>query len=136
MNKMNKKGFTLIEMLVVIAIIAVLVSIIIPTVSSSTDRAKAAADAANLRSAKAVIATMILEGKVDNSTAAATVTAAACGVPETGNYGEDADFSASVATTGDITVKYGNLGINELADIADNGKQDGSAAGSTAPSNG
>ena len=50
MNKMNKKGFTLIEMLVVIAIIAVLVAIIIPTVSNSTMKAKGAADAANLRS--------------------------------------------------------------------------------------
>ena len=46
----NKKGFTLIEMLVVIAIIAVLVSIIIPTVTSATTKAEAAADAANLRS--------------------------------------------------------------------------------------
>ena len=58
MNKMNKKGFTLIEMLVVIAIIAVLVAIIIPTVSSATTKAKAAADAANLRAA-------VAEGTVD-----------------------------------------------------------------------
>ena len=51
MNKrLNKKGFTLIEMLVVIAIIAVLVAIIIPVVVSSTDKAEAATDAANLRS--------------------------------------------------------------------------------------
>ena len=49
--KVNKKGFTLIEMLVVIAIIAVLVSIVIPTVSSATTKAKAATDAANLRAA-------------------------------------------------------------------------------------
>ena len=46
----NKKGFTLVEMLVVIAIIAVLVAIIIPTVLSATTKAKAATDAANLRS--------------------------------------------------------------------------------------
>ena len=45
----NKKGFTLIEMLVVIAIIAVLVTIIIPTIDNSTIKAKAATDAANLR---------------------------------------------------------------------------------------
>lgn len=50
MKKENKKGFTLIEMLVVIAIIAVLVAIIIPTVTSATGKAKAATDAANLRS--------------------------------------------------------------------------------------
>lgn len=60
MNKMNKKGFTLIEMLVVIAIIAVLVSIIIPTVTNATDRAAAATNAANLRSVKAELATAIL----------------------------------------------------------------------------
>ena len=46
----NKKGFTLIEMLVVIAIIAVLVSIVIPVVTNSTAKAEAAADASNLRS--------------------------------------------------------------------------------------
>lgn len=56
MNKMNKKGFTLIEMLVVIAIIAVLVSIIVPVVGNSTTKAKAAADAANLRSVAASVA--------------------------------------------------------------------------------
>ena len=46
----NSKGFTLIEMLIVIAIIAVLVSIVIPTVTSSATKAEAAVDAANLRS--------------------------------------------------------------------------------------
>ena len=62
MKKMNKKGFTLIEMLVVIAIIAVMVSIIIPTVMNSTNKANAAATAANLRSLKAEITTSILTG--------------------------------------------------------------------------
>ena len=65
MNKMNKKGFTLIEMLVVIAIIAVLVAIIIPTVSSATTKAKAAADAANLRSLVAEATTDLLAGNTE-----------------------------------------------------------------------
>ena len=60
--KMNKKGFTLIEMLVVIAIIAILVAIIVPTVTSATTKAKAATDAANLRSAKAVAVIGVLDG--------------------------------------------------------------------------
>ena len=60
MKKMNKKGFTLIEMLVVIAIIAVLVSIVIPTVSSATEKAKEAADAANIRAAIAEVTTNAL----------------------------------------------------------------------------
>ena len=49
-KRLDKKGFTLIEMLVVIAIIAVLVAIIIPVAVSATTKANAATDAANLRS--------------------------------------------------------------------------------------
>ena len=45
-----RRGFTLVEMLVVIAIIAVLVAILIPTVTAATTKAKAGTDAANLRS--------------------------------------------------------------------------------------
>lgn len=61
MKKMrNRKGFTLIEMLIVIAIIAVLVSVIIPVVSGGTDKASAATNAANLRSVEGEIVTMML----------------------------------------------------------------------------
>lgn len=58
--KHNKKGFTLIEMMIVIAIIAVLVSIIIPVVGSSTTKAAAAANAANLRG----VAGQVTSGKL------------------------------------------------------------------------
>ena len=46
----NKKGFTLMEMLIVVAIIAILVAIAIPTFSGSLDKANAATDLANIRS--------------------------------------------------------------------------------------
>ena len=49
----NKKGFTLMEMLIVVAIIVILVSISIPVFSSQLNSAKEATDAANLRAAKA-----------------------------------------------------------------------------------
>lgn len=45
----NRKGFTLIEMLVVIAIIALLASILIPTVTTALTRAKAVSCGSNLR---------------------------------------------------------------------------------------
>ena len=45
----KKKGFTLMEMMIVVAIIAVLIAIIIPTFSGALNRAYAAADEANLR---------------------------------------------------------------------------------------
>ena len=47
----NKKGFTLIELLAVVAVIAILVAIVIPSVMKTGDRANAAADAANLKTA-------------------------------------------------------------------------------------
>ena len=47
----NKKGFTLIEMLVVVAIIAILIAISIPVVGSALEKAREATDTANERSA-------------------------------------------------------------------------------------
>ena len=51
--KENKKGFTLAELLIVVAIIAVLVAISIPIFTSQLERARDAASVANLRSAYA-----------------------------------------------------------------------------------
>lgn len=49
----NKKGFTLMEMLIVVAIIAVLVAIAIPVFNGALTKSKEAADVANLRAAYA-----------------------------------------------------------------------------------
>lgn len=54
MRKMkNSKGFTLMEMLIVVAIIAILVAIMIPTLTTQLERARETADLANIRSAYA-----------------------------------------------------------------------------------
>ena len=55
MNKTNKKGFTLAELLIVVAIIAVLVAIAIPVFTTQLEKSKEAFDAANLRAAYAEI---------------------------------------------------------------------------------
>lgn len=50
--KLKKQGgFTLIEMLIVVAIIAILIAIAIPMVNSALERAREATDEANMRAA-------------------------------------------------------------------------------------
>ena len=68
----NKKGFTLMEMLIVVAIIAVLVAIAIPTFTSSLNKAKGATDAANIRAGYASMMLQVLEGDLNGNTATIT----------------------------------------------------------------
>lgn len=73
MKKMNKKGFTLAELLIVVAIIAVLVAIAIPVFSAQLEKSREATDAANLRSAYAEVVAAGLQG--DEANYSKTVTA-------------------------------------------------------------
>lgn len=60
-NKLKRKsGFTLIEMLIVVAIIAILVAVSIPMMTGALDNARAQTDAANLRAAKAEAMILIM----------------------------------------------------------------------------
>lgn len=62
MMKQNKNGFTLMEMLIVIAIIAVLIAVAIPVFASQLEKAREATDLANVRSAYAQVSTEALLG--------------------------------------------------------------------------
>lgn len=71
MNKLKKQGgFTLIEMLIVVAIIAILIAIAIPMVNSALERAREATDSANERAATglAMVAYMTYEPTSDDAT--------------------------------------------------------------------
>lgn len=57
MNKNKNKGFTLAELLIVVAIIGVLVAISIPIFTSQLEKAREATDAANIRSQYAEVMT-------------------------------------------------------------------------------
>lgn len=57
MKKNNKRGFTLAELLIVVAIIAVLVAIAIPVFTTQLEKSREATDVANIRSAYASLMT-------------------------------------------------------------------------------
>lgn len=59
-KKLNKKGFTLAELLVVVAILAILVAVSIPIFTSQISKARESTDLANIRAAKAVAASKYL----------------------------------------------------------------------------
>ena len=118
----NKKGFTLIEMLVVIAIIAVLVAIIIPVVSSATDKAAAATNAANLRSFKAELTAAYLSHDTDKVTVTKTSTGYNVVLPD--NTGIKTPAMKDVGT---ITKCDAGVGLESTANSGFNVTFDGSA---------
>jgi type IV pilus assembly protein PilA len=61
----NKKGFTLAELLIVVAIVAVLVAISIPVFTSKLEKAREATDVANMRAAKAAAVALYLDSDSD-----------------------------------------------------------------------
>ena len=61
-NRKNKKGFTLAELLIVVAIIGVLVAVSIPIFTAQLEKSREATDAANIRSAYAEVIANSLSG--------------------------------------------------------------------------
>lgn len=69
MKKNNKKGFTLAELLIVVAIIAVLVAVAIPVFTTQLEKSREATDVANIRSAyAALMADYIANGSASTAT--------------------------------------------------------------------
>ena len=69
MKKMNKKGFTLMEMLIVIAIIAILIAIAIPTFTAALEKSRQKTDLANARALKSLVVAQYMaadEGEAGN----------------------------------------------------------------------
>ena len=72
----NNKGFTLAELLIVVAIIAVLVAIAIPVFTTQLEKSREATDMSNLRAAYAeVVANYLANGAKTGSTPSTTTSA-------------------------------------------------------------
>ena len=103
MNKIkNSKGFTLMEMLIVVAIIAILVAIAIPTFNNSLNKARVATDEANIRAGYANVMADILLNQMEvgttNDGADATYTLLVDGTVKK-------DGATPVPTTAEYTTK-------------------------------
>ena len=62
--KLNRRGFTMAELLIVVAIVAILVAIAIPYLTSGLEKSRETADIANVRSAFASIVNGYIESGV------------------------------------------------------------------------
>lgn len=121
MKKNNKKGFTLAELLIVVAIIAVLVAIAIPVFTAQLHRAQDATDLANIRSYYAELQTeALMNGKID-STKLGTI-AAGGNLPLNGGTVKLNNLSVTIADNG-------NNGYTFTWECASHGSNAGESSG-------
>jgi len=111
-NRKNNKGFSLVEMIVVIAIMAVMVGVLAPTLMRYVEKARVSKDIAAIGEVKNAVQLAVNEETVFNAIRDAEATAT----------GEDADKTLSIEMDfegGSGKVDLGAAGCNELeAEVA------------------
>ena len=84
--KMNKKGFTLMEMLIVIAIIAILIAIAIPTFTAALEKSRQKTDLANARALKSLVVAQYMAADDSDPTTPVNVRNAINGAKKDSDY--------------------------------------------------
>ncbi len=102
----NKKGFTLMEMLIVVAIIAVLVAIAIPVFNGALTKSKEAADVANIRAAYAEWQVAIL---TDNKAIPTDEEGFLAKIPDSAKLNYNKGDADKLTYTYDTTKKVGTI---------------------------
>lgn len=116
MKKNNRKGFTIVELVIVIAVIAILAGVLIPTFASITTKAK---DSAALQEAtnayKEAYAEAISDGKIDN-TDVITIKNAEGNIEWTFTFTDDKTASVTPPTDFGYTVAVtnGTVGVTRI----------------------
>ena len=128
MKKNNKKGFTLAELLIVVAIIAVLTAIAIPIFTSQLEKSREATDVSNIRSYYAEIATALLSGELSDSGATGTRATTQVGNNKTATVDGLVD-AASSGDTYTVTVAIAATDVVQTTDNWQSGDQ--TVAGTT-----
>ena len=117
-TKEDKKGFTLAELLIVVAIIGVLVAISVPIFTAQLKKATVATNQANARSAKAAAVTEYLEQDTHTADLTVKYTVATGKSEVTGATGSAIDsdipgWNASTTGAADATHKAWYVTVNK-----------------------
>lgn len=125
----KKKGFTLIELIIVIAIIAILAAIAIPKFATIRHNANVSTDISNAKNIHSIVAQGIANEKISTTTALSSQPLGSVG----GSYNVTSsleaggtkskvtgdNFTVDIDTSGNITVKAGTHSIYPKLDSGD-----------------
>ena len=113
MKKTNKKGFTIVELVIVIAVIAILSAVLIPTFSNVTNKAK---ESAALQEARAALTNVIAEEGEAYGGDYYIVVDDYCFFVDGGQFQKD---KVTEPTDLDDTTKYEAIDSSDISDLGD-----------------
>lgn len=110
----NKKGFTLAELLVVVAIVGILVAISIPVFTAQLSKARKATNQANLRAAKAAAIAQYLTDEAESTSAVTYKYVLETGEAKSIDSGDTADYIVESGKGIDIDAAASDKNILKL----------------------